>query len=226
MIEDIRNMVKGCLICRQVNSHRASKTERSAFVPKIFEQLSLDLMGPIDGFYIFVAVDSLSNYAITKIIPNKSAEEIQQAILKTIILIYGVPRTILSDNGLEFNNQQVEHLCKKFNIIHLKTPAYHPSSNGRVEKVNHLLAERLRKLKIEYPQHNWKQLLGYATFQYNATPQSKQVSPFFLTFGRTPVIPQITDFESIDEDRLESLESDSSMTTHPATRLCCDVKCF
>lgn len=53
----------------------------------------------------------------TRRLQNKSAEEVSKAIQQPIIEKHGIPKRILSDNGLEFNNENVKNLVTNQNVL-------------------------------------------------------------------------------------------------------------
>ena len=70
----------------------------------------------------------------------------------------------------------------------LYTPPYHLASNGRIEGLHTFLKVCIAKHVA--PQLEWDALVPLACAAYNFIPneQSKE-SPFFLMFGRDPVLP-------------------------------------
>ena len=38
------------------------------------------------------------------------------SLMKNWIVIFGAPKTILSDNGRKFNNELLRELCEQFNV--------------------------------------------------------------------------------------------------------------
>ena len=86
-------------------------------------------------------------------VKSKKKENIVEAIIKTWIAIFGVPRVILSDNGGEFNNELLREGCEKFNITMKSTTAEAPWSNGIVEQHNTVLRTMINKpLELMDPQ--------------------------------------------------------------------------
>jgi len=58
-------------------------------------------------------------------------------------------KKILSDNGAEICNQDMEKFCTEFGIVHRKTVRYTPKSNSIVERANQTLMNGARSLLVE-----------------------------------------------------------------------------
>ena len=96
---------------------------------------------------------------------------------------------ILSDNGTEFKNKIFEQVAKELGVKYkLYTPPYHPVSNGRIEGFHAFLKACIAKHTM--PQLEWDILVPLACATYNFIPnEHSKESPFFLMFGRNPVLP-------------------------------------
>src|SRR3954468_16531740 len=63
--------------------------------------------------------------------------------------------------------------------------AFHPQSNGQVERVNQILEDMLRVCVISFGK-NWEKCLPFVEFSYNNSFQSSLgMSPFQFLYGRT-----------------------------------------
>jgi transposase InsO family protein len=60
--------------------------------------------------------------------------------------MFGAPKRILSDNGGEFNNEEIKEFYERFNIEPLYTAAESPFSNGVVERLNAIIGDQLSKI--------------------------------------------------------------------------------
>jgi transposase InsO family protein len=67
-----------------------------------------------------------------------------KALTFTWISRFGVPETITSNRGPQFTSDLWLQLCEMLNISHKQTTAYHPESNGIVERLHRLLKDALR----------------------------------------------------------------------------------
>lgn len=61
---------------------------------------------------------------------------------------------MLSDRGANFMAVTLENYIKQLKIKHLKTSAYHPRTNGKVEKVNESIVAMIAKA-IGGAKHKW-----------------------------------------------------------------------
>ena len=95
----------------------------------------------------------------------------------------------MSDNGTEFKNKIFEQVAKELGVVYkLYTPPYHPASNGKIEGFHAFLKACISK-HIS-PQLEWDDLVPLACTAYNFIPnEHSKESPFFLMFGRDPVLP-------------------------------------
>ena len=88
-----------------------------------------------------------------------------------------------------FRNKIFEQEAKELGVKYkLYTPPYHPASNGRIEEFHAFLKACIAKHVV--PQLEWDVLVHLAHAAYNSIPNKhSKESPFFLLFGRDPVLP-------------------------------------
>lgn len=79
-------------------------------------------------------------------IRSTTAELICQFILDNIISRFGIPSTLISNNGISFKNKDVKKFLKKYHIQHHFSTPYYPQSNGQDECSNEILEQVLRKI--------------------------------------------------------------------------------
>ena len=95
----------------------------------------------------------------------------------------------MSNRGPNFMASIVKEVCKIMNTRRLHTTAYHPQTDGHVERFNGTLAEGLSTY-VSTHQKDWDKHLPLILFAYrvslNATTGE---SPFHLLYGREPHLP-------------------------------------
>ena len=93
----------------------------------------------------------------------------------------GLPDVIVSDNAANFTSMEFSTFMKRSGIKHVRTPLYHPSSNGIAEMVVQTLKDGLRKIK----EGSLETRLSRFLFKYRITPHSiTGISPSEIMFGR------------------------------------------
>lgn len=80
-------------------------------------------------------------------------------------------------------------LLEDWGIKHRITSAYHPQTNGLVERTNQTLKRAIGKT-MDGHQERWEDNLPKIVFAHNSSIQaSTKYSPFRLMYGREPRMP-------------------------------------
>jgi hypothetical protein len=137
---------------------------------------------------VITLTDYFSKWAEAAPIPTKEACHVT-SFLYQMMLQYGCPEEIVSDQGREFCNRVVDQLEQLTGFKHIITSAYHPQSNGLDERLNQTLKGQLQKM-VNDNQDNWDDLLENVLFAYRTSRQdSTKCTPFLLMFGREARLP-------------------------------------
>ena len=62
-----------------------------------------------------------------------------------MITSFGVPNSLISDNGLQFNSKVFHEFCNDLDIKNKYSTPLYPQSNGQVEANNKAIVNRLKK---------------------------------------------------------------------------------
>ena len=197
MDQDIKDYVKKCPICQLQKTTRI-KNQSESIIPDIplnpNDKIALDIFGPLPttprgNKYILSIQDRLTRYTTLIPLESETSTAIVEALIEQYIYIYGSPKTILTDQGSNFLSELMDQFEKALKIKHIKTTAFHPQSNGNIERM-HSTLNNLIKTSMAENQNNWDENLKYVTFAINSTVnQTTGFTPFELTFGRLPNIP-------------------------------------
>ena len=153
-----------------------------------FELMAIDLVSlPVtsQGYLgVVVIVDHFSKWLAVAPIKNKRSQTIINLLENNIFpSLLKLPVRMLSDNGPEFSSLEFNDLMERFNIHHIKTTVYKPSSNGAVERVNRTIIAFLRDL-ISHPS-DWPSYLPQAVLIYNNTVHNEtKISPAGFLLSR------------------------------------------
>ena len=130
-------------------------------------------------------------------------------LLEDIVWTYGKPLEIITDNGEEFRSQEFQAVLKRYGIHHNRTSPGHPQTNGKVERLNHELIERLQRILAEegHDRRDWDEYLRQAIFAFHAHINRRTGrTPFFLQYGVEPTLPS-TSVNSAPITRVELEEA-------------------
>ena len=131
----------------------------------------------------------VTGYVFSVPLKTKTAKKVIQAYIDNVYSKFGGSLKMLSDNSTEFKNKMFEKISKELWLEYkLYTPPYHPASNGRVEGFHTFLKVCI----TEHVAHQleWGVLISLACATYIFLPnEHSKESPFFLMFGRDPVLP-------------------------------------
>jgi transposase InsO family protein len=109
------------------------------------------------------------------------------AFIATWVTRYGVPATVTTDRGRQFSSAVWSTLCQRLNIQHIETTAYHPQSNGMVERTHRQLKDALRA-RLAGPR--WPEHLPWVLFGLRAAPKEDSgLSSAELVFGMPLTLP-------------------------------------
>ncbi|KZS01708.1 Uncharacterized protein APZ42_001546, partial [Daphnia magna] len=97
---------------------------------------------------------------------NQTAQTIAKVLVNKIFTKYGSPEVILTDQGTNFLSSLIQVVCKLFKVKQIRTTAYHPQTDGLVERFNRTLCDMLACYVSDRPA-NWDKYLPLVTFAYN-----------------------------------------------------------
>jgi hypothetical protein len=117
-------------------------------------------------------------------VTNITTETPARAFVLDWVDIYGIPLLLLTDIGTQFISKFFQTMCRLLGIKQLFTTAYHPSTNGQVERFNQTVLKSVTHFVSEH-QDDWDDIAGVATHSYNTTIQSTtRFAPFELILSR------------------------------------------
>lgn len=176
MRQEFEEYVKRCRSCqlnKLLKPRKKAPMEITTTAEFPFERRTLDIVGPMPetekgNKYILTFQDDLSKYAIAVPI-QQDAETVAREFVTQVILKHGTPST----EGANFLSDIFKSTCKLLWIKKIQSTAFHPESNGRLERSHRVLTEYLTHY-IREDQTNLDEWVPFALYMYNTTQQSTQ----------------------------------------------------
>jgi IS30 family transposase len=78
--------------------------------------------------------------------------------IKSIVFRFGVPHSIITDNGTNFTSKEFKNYCESLGIKLKFASVVHPKTIGQVEKANGLICNEIKKrllAPLEKAKHAW-----------------------------------------------------------------------
>ena len=120
---------------------------------------------------------------------NNHGGEDPEFCLENIICMFGIPLTIISDNGRQFDSQSFKDFCSGLGIKNQYSSPGHPQANGQTEVTNRTLL-KIIKTKLDEAKGAWLDELPDVLWAYRTTARTPiGETPFRLTYGTKAVIP-------------------------------------
>jgi transposase InsO family protein len=149
----------------------------------------LDIVGPLrkapGGYtHLLVAIDKFSKWVEVRPITNLRAEQ-AVTFFTDIVYRFGVPNSIITDNGSQFTGRKFLEFCDKFHIRVDWAAVAHPQINDQVEHANDMILQGLKPRifdQLNKSGRKWLQPPGAASGRMEPQDHPKQshrVHPVF-----------------------------------------------
>ena len=196
MSDDVKDWLGQCVACIK----RKSPVGRHHPLGNIptghrWDRIAMDILDVCDptpeGFrYILVIADYFSKWTEAFPMKNKCADTVADILVENIILRFGMPLVIHSDQGREFENGLMKSLCTLLGCTKTRTAPYHPESDGMIERFNRTCLMML-SMFVNDRRDNWNELLPFVMHAYRTSVhESTGYSPFRLMMGEECSLPQ------------------------------------
>ncbi|WP_295355256.1 DDE-type integrase/transposase/recombinase [uncultured Succinivibrio sp.] len=124
--------------------------------------------------YIQLWMDNFSRKILTYKIDISQREELALSSFKLLIELYGIPETILTDQGSIYHGQAFNHCCHCLGITHKRSKPYTPQSKGALERANGTLDALLDQIRLmnDLRYDKFVELIAQWIEEYNNRPHS------------------------------------------------------
>ena len=190
-IECIKEVCNECEICKEYQAAPPRPAVSLPLATKFNEVVCLDLKEYVHNkVWILHMIDAATRYSQAKLIKTKRKEEIVGKIFEMWISSFGVPGTLMCDNGGEFVNELYTEASQKLGLRMVMSPAESPFSNGIVERHHKVLHDTMLKTKVD-ANCEPEVALAWACSAKNALQNKNGFSPNQLVFGQNVNLPNV-----------------------------------
>ena len=226
MFADVAAWIATCSPCNSRKTPRRTPPGelQPITVPGPWHTVAVDVLGPLpesnDGNkYVLVFGDLFTKWAEAFAMARQDAQTVAHHLVTNILCRFGAPIRLLSDRGQVFLSEVLKGATDALAVKRVHTSAYHPQTDGQVERFNKTLADMLACYTAT-DQKDWDEHLPFVVFAYNcAVHPTTSFSPYHLLFGREPNTPAdvamgTVSAEALDADTLR----DRMARAHAAAR--------
>lgn len=194
--KDVRDWVMRCDLCQRtkptVRKEIAPLGKLAAGVP--MERIAVDVMGPLPetkrgNRFVIVVSDYFTKWTEAYSTKDHKAETVATVLVEQFFSRFGLPRTIHTDQGRDFESHLFKQLCQLLDIEKTRTTPWHPQSDGMVERFNRTLETLLRQT-IQTDQSDWDLQIPICCMAYRASVHdTTKQTPNALMLGRELPLP-------------------------------------
>jgi transposase InsO family protein len=142
--------------------------------------------------YMLVAVDKFTKWVEAAPVTTQDSTTAIN-FNKSIVFCFGVPHSIITDNGTNFTSKEFKSYCESMGIKLKFTSVAHLKTNGQVEKANGFIRNGIKKrllAPLEKAKHACVDELPSVLWSLRTTPNvNTQEIPFFLVHGAEAMLP-------------------------------------
>ena len=195
----LKILITDCIQCQTnkvfANTRTKSKQDQLVTIKTYsHEMIMIDTKGPIHptsagNNYIFVIVDAFSHYVMIICARKNNAHYAFTALFEHWFMKFGLPEEIRSDNGSEYINTELTHLCDYFEITFKTSTTYAPWTSGLVEGTIRIIGQFIRTL-LQEKYNNWSRKAKCFAYAYNTQYLTRLgMSPYEVVFNQKPRKP-------------------------------------
>ena len=193
---DAVELVKKCDKCQRFGNVQRLPVERLTTITSLwpFAQWRIDIVGPLplgkgQVRFLLVAIDYFTKWVEAEALATFTEAKIRSFVWKNIIYRFKIPRTIISDNGRQLDNQAFTDFCLDLGIKNQFSSPRHSQANEQAEVTNRTLL-KIIKAKLDDAKGAWPEELPNVFWAYKTTTRTPMgETPFRLTDGIKAVIP-------------------------------------
>lgn len=194
--QDIIDKCNSCQVCQaRKMSTKPTKAPLKPYIVGIpMERIQMDILGPLPesnsgNKYVLSLTCCFTKWIESFPLKSITAKTVASALVDQFVCRFGVPREIHTDQGRQFESELFKELCELLGINKTRTTAFHPQSDGLIERAQRTLEDMLSKY-VETNQRNWDEILPILLMAYRSSKhESTKMTPNMMMLGREIDLP-------------------------------------
>ena len=90
-------------------------------------------------------MDYFTKWVDAELLASIRDKDLIKFVWKNIITRFGIPKTIISENGTQFNSKPFMRYCLELGIRNIYSSPAYPQSNGQAEVSNKTVLDEIKK---------------------------------------------------------------------------------
>ncbi|UYV74913.1 K02A2.6-like [Cordylochernes scorpioides] len=173
MNKEIEELINNCSICQQTSRANPKKPMLPHQVPDYpWQKVGIDIFQLESSKYLLM-VDYFSKYPEIYQLQDMTTDTIIRRLKRTFSN-FGIPETLVSDNGPPFFSKEFQNFNRTWNIVHVTSSPYHAQSNGMVERTVQTLKKLIKRCGEESTDP-YLALLNLRNTPHNNLPSPAQI---------------------------------------------------
>ena len=191
MNDEIKQYCKSCHTCQKVGKYQSdppvAPLQPIPVIGEPFSQVVIDCVGPLPktrsgNEYILTIMCTATRFPEGIPVRNIKTKTISKVLLK-FFTTFGLPKEIQSDQGSNFTAREFKQMMDSLGIKHKLSSAYHPESQGVLERFHSTLKTMMKAFCLEHTE-DWDEGVPLLLFAARDVAQeSLGYSPFEMVFG-------------------------------------------
>ncbi len=185
-------MAQNCVACQKAKVSRHTKSPLSTYklTSQRFSNIHLDIIGPLpvsdNQRYCVTLIDRYTRWPEAIPVPDITAATVAFAVYSHWIARFGVPESIVTDQGTQFESQLFHELANLLGFERRRTTSYNPKCNGMIERWHRVIKSAI----MCYDRTDWTSVLPSILLGLRTTYSDELKStPAELVYGHTTRVP-------------------------------------